>query len=203
MLRRYPVSITGWQKHRPALLLALLAFAVGLAPLLGASPAMAEEAWIRGGLRLNIRSEPGTQFRIIGVMETGDGVLVLEKRAGWVKVKPEEGDVGWIPSGYLETERPPHLRLQQAEDEVASLRAHLEESEAAVAHLRAENTGFGTRDGSQREDIDRLKAETIELRASRRWPEWITGASVLAVGMLLGAILHRSSQRRPQARIRL
>lgn len=202
MLRRVPGKSAETQKGRVLLTLISLLALVAV-PLFGASQAAAEEAWVRGGLRINLRSDAGTKYRIIGVLETGNAVDVLERREEWIKVRPEDGEVGWIPKGYLEAERPPYLRLQRAEDEVASLRAHLEESEAAVAHLTAENGELGSRDNTQRESIEELKTETAELRASRRWPEWITGASVLAAGMLLGAILHRSSQRRPQARIRL
>jgi len=185
----------------PAALLLAAASLCGV--LLPEATAMAEPAWVRGGLRLNLRSEPGTAFRIIGVLETGDGVELLEKREGWVKVRLENELEGWIPAGYLESERPPRIRLQQAEDEAASLRVRLEEQEAEIAGLTAQNEELGARDHTQRTDIERLTRETTELRANRRWPEWITGASVLAAGMLLGAILHRSARRRPQTRIRL
>jgi hypothetical protein len=41
------------------------------------------------------------------------------------------------------------------------------------------------------------------LRAGSRYQEWITGALILALGMLIGAFLHRNSTRRPSSRIRL
>jgi hypothetical protein len=69
--------------------------------------------------------------------------------------------------------------------------------------LETTNETRASREGGQRSEIDRLEVENAELRANRRWPEWITGASVLAAGMLLGAILHRNATRRPTSRIRL
>jgi hypothetical protein len=43
----------------------------------------------------------------------------------------------------------------------------------------------------------------MKLHAGDRYPEWITGASILAAGMLLGSVLYRASTRRQQTRIRL
>jgi hypothetical protein len=51
--------------------------------------------------------------------------------------------------------------------------------------------------------IKKLTVDNLELRAGARYPEWITGASILAAGMALGAMLHRSSGRRTPKRIRL
>jgi len=171
--------------------------------LVATAVAFAETAWVRGGIRLNLRTEPGTQFRIIGGVSTGDPVDIVERTEGWTQVKLPDGKLGWIPEGYLRPEPPPTVRLSQLEDEVTSLRAKLESSNARGIELETTNETLASREGGQRAEIDRLEVENAELRANRRWPEWITGASVLAAGMLLGAILHRNATRRPTSRIRL
>ena len=43
----------------------------------------------------------------------------------------------------------------------------------------------------------------MELKAGARWPEWITGAAILASGMLVGSIVQTWASRRPRSRIRL
>jgi SH3 domain protein len=158
---------------------------------------------VRGGLRLNLRTEPGTQYRILGVLETGDGVEVLKRNKEWTKVRGPDGKQGWIPKGYLRSDPPPAIRLEQVEAELASLRARVEKSDAAVRELETRNDELSTRDGDQLSTIEQLSAENSDLKKSRRWPEWVTGASVLIAGMLLGSILHRNATRRPSARIRL
>lgn len=170
---------------------------------LASASAAAEPAWVRGGIRLNLRTDAGTEFRIIGVIGTGDAVSILSRQEGWTQVRLPGGEAGWIPEGYLQPEPPPAIRLEQLEDEVTSLRAQLESSNARNIELDDTNQTLGSRDGEQRSEIERLSLENSEMRAGRRWPEWITGASVLAAGMLLGAILHRNATRRPNARIRL
>jgi SH3 domain protein len=168
-----------------------------------AGAARAESAWVRGGIRLNIRTEPGTQYRIIGVVKTGDGVDILQKREEWTQIRTAEDKAGWIPVGYLLPEPPPTIRLQQLEAETAQLREELESSNATTGQLEKENAEISEKDREQMAEISRLTRDNLELRAGARWPEWIVGASVLAAGMLIGAVLHRNSARRPSSRIRL
>jgi uncharacterized protein YgiM (DUF1202 family) len=128
---------------------------------------------------------------------------VLARGESWTRVRTAEGKSGWIPAGYLETEPPPTLRLAQLETETGSLRTQLGESRSEAAQLRESNVTLASTDSGQREQIESLKIENYELRAGSRYQEWITGALILAGGMLLGAILHRNSTRRPSSRIRL
>jgi len=163
----------------------------------------AETGWVRGEVRLNLRSGAGTQFKIIGTVETGDELTVLNSAESWTRVQTKDGRIGWIPAGYLDTEPPPSLRLEQVETEAAALRAELEKIRAETTRLRESNASLSAADSGQREKIESLQVENYELRASSRYQEWITGAMILGLGMLIGALLHRNATRRPSSRIRL
>lgn len=171
-------------------------------PLVGV--AQAENAWIKGEIRLNLRTGPGNQFRIISGMSTGDPVTVVERGNGWTKVrKKDDGKMGWIPEGYLQPKPPPTVAVSMLESQVAELTAQLESTTGEASSLRSNNEELAGRDGDQRAEIEQLTMEVMELSAGARWPEWITGASILLVGMLVGAILHRNATRRPSSRIRI
>jgi SH3 domain protein len=166
--------------------------------------AAADTGWVRGNIRLNLRAGAGTQFKILGAIETGDEMEVLTRGESWTRVRAsKDAKTGWIPAGYLETEPPPTLRLAQLETETATLRGQLEEIGSEAAQLRESNATLGSTDSGQREQIESLKIENYELRAGSRYQEWITGALILASGMILGALLHRNSTRRPSSRLRL
>lgn len=181
----------------------VLAFVLLLSSTLASIATAADIGWIRSYIRLNLRSGAGTQYKILGAVETGDELRVLSRGESWTRVQAADGRTGWIPAGYLETEPPPTLRLAQLETETGTLRADLEKIRAEASQLRESNATLTAADSGQREEIESLKLDNYELRAGSRYQEWITGGLILTLGMLGGAFLHRNSTRRPSSRIRL
>lgn len=180
-----------------------LAFVLLFTSVLTSTATAADIGWIRSYIRLNLRSGAGTQYKILGGVETGDELRVLSRGESWTRVQRVDGKIGWIPAGYLETQPPPTLRLQQLETETGSLRTDLEEIRTEASRLRESNATLTATDSGQREEIESLKLDNYELRAGSRYQEWITGGLILTIGMLVGAFLHRNSTRRPSSRIRL
>jgi uncharacterized protein YgiM (DUF1202 family) len=179
---------------------AWLALAAGIC---GPGIASAEQAWVKDELRLNLRSGPGVQYRIMGIVKTGDGVAVLSRGEGWTQVRVPEVGEGWIPEGYLQSEPPAGARLAESEAQTSKFREQLSAIQEEAQNLRQQNGEITARDAKQRDAIERLTRENLELHAGARWPEWITGAGILGAGMLLGAVLHMVSARRQRPRLRL
>jgi uncharacterized protein YgiM (DUF1202 family) len=182
-----------------------LAFALcATAIVLCAPSATAQSAWVRGEIRLNVRTGPGTQFRIVGTAKTGDGVEILSADGEWEKIRLTEEDVsGWIPVGYLAAEPPLTLQLERTQARAERLTSDLDTLQTETGELRRTHEIISSQNAEQEAMIKKLTVDNLELRAGARYPEWITGASILAAGMALGAMLHRSSGRRTPKRIRL
>ena len=173
--------------------------------VLAAVAATAETAWVKDELRLNLRTGPGVDYRIKGFIKTGDSVTVLSRREGWVQVRTpntELGD-GWIEDGFLSAEPPAAMRLDRMKTETAEARGQFGSLSERVKQLEAENGKLSEADTTQKEELETLTRDNLELRAGARWPEWITGACLLAVGMLMGAIVQSVNGRRARPRIRL
>jgi SH3 domain protein len=190
------------QKIRPMGLVGGVA-ALGLWVLLAALPALAEPAWVTGEVRLNLRSGPGNQHQILGVLKTGDPLQVLERSEDWAKVRTAGGQEGWVPGGFLQAQAPAALAPEEIEAEVARVRSVLESAEAEASDLRRKSEELSANDSEQKAEIERLTKENYRLHAGERWAEWITGALVLSTGMALGALLSRISSRRQRQRLRL
>ena len=51
--------------------------------------------------RINIRSGPGTKYKIVGKAEYGVVFETLQRGDGWVKVRHETGLTGWVKRSLL------------------------------------------------------------------------------------------------------
>ena len=159
---------------------------------------------MRGEVRLNVRTGPSNEHRIVGGVKTGDALRVLERRERWTRVRTPDGKQGWIPGGYLDSEPPPAIRAARLEAEAVALREELETLRAQSGKLEAERTAAAEAEASQRAEMERLAQENVELRAGARWPELITGAGILSLGMVLGwAWKSSAAARRSGRRLKL
>jgi SH3 domain protein len=178
------------------------ALAVGLAGLMAES-ARAASAWVKGEVRLNVRTGPSNEYRILGELHTGDKVDVLENGDGWTRIRSGDRE-GWVPEGFLQNEPPASALLADAQGKASELAGKVTALEAQTAKLGTENQSFSERDTSQRSEIEKLTRENLELKAGAAWPERIVGAGILATGMLIGWLIHVISARRQRTpRIRL
>lgn len=168
-----------------------------------AAGASAQQAWVRDEVRLNVRTGRGTQYRIVGVVKTGDQVDILDRSDDWTQVRTPDGEAGWIPAGFLQAEPPAVVRVDRLESRVTELSSNLESLRAEAEQLRSENQTLAARDEEQVQQIEKLTAENRDLRAGQRWPYLLTGAGILVAGLILGAILQSISGRRQTRRIRL
>jgi SH3 domain protein len=168
-----------------------------------ATPSRAERAWVKDELRLNLRAGPGVEYRILGVVKTGDQVEVVSRNDEWTQVRVDGKGTVWIPAGYLQSEPPAQLLLEQNANEAKQLRERVASLSRDASALRSENEELAARDQSRSSELERLVRENLRLRAGARWPEWIAGACILGVGMILGALLSRNPKRRKASRIRL
>ncbi len=65
-------------------------------PLLSSKGHMIVKAFKDKNKRINIRSGPGTRYRVVGKAYYGVVFETLEQQNGWAKVRHETGLVGWI-----------------------------------------------------------------------------------------------------------
>ena len=182
----------------------LLPLAVIALTTLSATASQAQQAWVMDrDVNLTLRTGAGTQYRIIGSLTTGDVATILSRGDGWTKVRTTQGKEGWVSAGFLQASPPARIELERLERDTEELRRQVAELSETATDLRTSKDELESDDEAQRLEMDRLTRENYELSAGARWPEWITGAGIVLVGMALGALLGRSSSRRRQPRVRL
>jgi SH3 domain protein len=175
----------------------------GLCLLITTSTAAAEQAWVKDEVRVNVRSGASNRYRVIGAIGTGDKVEILSRLEGWTEIRTGSIESGWMPAGFLHGAPPARVTLEARDRKIAELEQRVEEITASESRIRLEHDELASRDGEQQAEISRLTRDNLELRVGARWPEWLTGAGIVLVGMILGSIVARGSSRRRQPRIKL
>jgi SH3 domain protein len=74
--------------------------------------AHSEKNYIKGIQKVTFRTGPGTDSKILKMMETDTPVTLLEVGEEWTKVKDSEGKEGYILSRFLSKEVPGSVRYQ-------------------------------------------------------------------------------------------
>jgi SH3-like domain-containing protein len=74
--------------------------------LTGCGPALAEMVSIAGN-DVNMRSGPGTGYRVMWQLGEGFPLMVLKRSGSWLRVKDFEGTIGWVHKGVVN--KTPHM----------------------------------------------------------------------------------------------
>ncbi len=70
-------------------------------PLTTTTPHMIVKANKNKNSQINVRSGPGTKYKIVAKAYYGVVFKTLEQKQGWAKVEHDSGTVGWIKRSFL------------------------------------------------------------------------------------------------------
>jgi len=160
------------------------------------APAPSETAWVRGEVRMNFRATPSPSATPMGIVATGDQVVVLERRGGWARIRVASGEAGWLPESMLGAEAPPVERVAQLEAELASVRQELSVAQREIETLQRRDEEREARTSERETAFEQLEEENRDLRAGERWPYMVTGASILGAGLTAGFLMRGGASRR-------
>ena len=59
---------------------------------------------VTGTSILNIRSGPGTNYRVLGMLRGGEEIKVIQFSRGWAQIQSDDGYLtGWVSGRYLQS----------------------------------------------------------------------------------------------------
>lgn len=145
------------------LLLALLALLVT-----GGAATSAQEGgerWIHDQLRVDMRSGPTFQNRIIDFLASGTPITVLETREEWMRVSAK-GKEGWIQAQYTTGSPVAAARLQVAQRELAGLAEERDRLADELAQMRGQAGDLDSAYTQATSEVERLQGELESIRAT-------------------------------------
>ncbi|NYT74829.1 SH3 domain-containing protein [Halomonas sp. QX-2] len=181
---------------------------------LNATAQSANQAWITDELSTYVRSGPTDGYRIIGTLNAGEQVEVLETSGDYTRVRNSDGNAVWVLSNELQetpsaVEQLPALETQVEEltaelesinetweQRTASMTETLELRESRIAELEASNQELDAQAEQSRRQVRALQArlETQEEDLLMRY--FMYGGGVAGAGLLVGLIVPHLPRRR-------
>ena len=94
---------------------------VGIWLLLFSVPVQAEMMYVSDIVKITLRTGPGADHRVIGMLQSGQEVEVFKSEDEWTQVKLTNGKQGWVLSSLLTSDKPKILLLDQTTEKNKAL----------------------------------------------------------------------------------
>ena len=138
--------------------------------LLAPSLARASEAsvvYVTDELRLGLYRGEQTEGAPFRTLLSGAELQVLERALMSIRVRTEDGDEGWVKTGYIVETEPARRRLPVLESEYAAVTRQLEAANAATVDAGGKIAGLEQRLKETQQGIEnlpRVEQENIDLK---------------------------------------
>lgn len=191
--------------------------AAGVLLSVASAQAMAQtdgQAWVSDELSTYVRSGPTDGYRIIGTLNAGEQVEVLEESGDYTRVRGQSGDTVWVLTN--EIQETPSAReqlpvLQARVDELtaeldgindtweqrtSSTTETLELREQRIADLETRNNELDNEAEQSRQQVRALQARLDTQEEDLLMRYFMYGGGVAGAGLLVGLIVPHLPRRR-------
>ncbi|MDR3418289.1 MAG: TIGR04211 family SH3 domain-containing protein [Nevskia sp.] len=172
------------------------------AALLLSAPASAGPGYISDEINVTVRQRPTNDAEPVATLRSGTAVAVLESLGpdSFARIRTADGREGWIATRYLSSQpaardqlTQQRQQLDQAHAQAQSLQHDLQQAQQQLAQARpalemaSENDKLRSAIAERERQVSALEQKFDAERARR--DTLVTGAALVAGGMLLGLVL--------------
>ncbi|WP_455817484.1 TIGR04211 family SH3 domain-containing protein [Pseudomonas cerasi] len=178
-----------------------------------------EKRYISDELSTWVRSGPGNDYRLIGTLNAGEEVALLQSNdsSKYGQIRDSQGRTTWIPLAQLSQQPSLRTRVPQLEEQVKELTAKLANIDGSwnnrTAEMQKKVAGSDDAINSLKEENQQLKnqlvvakkkvdAANVQLDDKQRTiiMQWFMyGGGVAGVGLVLGLLLPHMIPRRKKS----
>lgn len=116
----------------------------------------ADTRYVSDRLIISVRDGQNQNAAVLGYIETGAPLDILEEKEDLLRIRTEDGIEGWVRAQYIISEKPKVLIIENLKNEIAALKKEIETSKNEQDS--ASNTLSKTKKMYQ-EEIEELKEE--------------------------------------------
>ncbi|WP_018916746.1 TIGR04211 family SH3 domain-containing protein [Vreelandella zhanjiangensis] len=172
------------------------------------------QAWVSDALSTYVRSGPTDGYRIIGTLNAGEQVEVLEESGNYTRVRGGSGDTVWVLTNELQETPSAREQLPILQDRVDELTAELagindtweqrtssmtetlEIREQRISDLEARNNELDSETEQSRQQVRALQARLDTQEEDLLMRYFMYGGGVAGAGLLVGLIVPHLPRRR-------
>ncbi|MBV1789542.1 TIGR04211 family SH3 domain-containing protein [Marinobacterium sp. D7] len=176
-----------------------------LLALLGPISAMAsaESAHVADDAYVFMNSGPSDQYRINGRVNSGESVVILDRKNDYIQIKTESGRVGWLPDSLVDAGPSNLIRMPKLESDLAEAsklieaqRQEIETLQISAQNRLQESEQSQARVSELEKEISTLKSQIANMDQSNLI-RWLTHGGLVALGgVLLGLLIPYLPKRR-------
>ncbi len=160
--------------------------------------AIAANNYVSDELYTYTHSGPGTQYKILGLINAGEKIKVLstDETAGYTEIKDQKGRNVWMDSKHVSTQ--PGLKKQlktlrisedKANKKIIDLEEKLNSNINKVTQLEKTNLSLSTQ-LKKIQEINTSLTDKVDNEKNERLMQWFSyGGMVGGIGLLLGLVL--------------
>lgn len=158
-----------------------------------AASVQASTVYVSDNLRVGVRPEPDSAYTPVGVVLTGMELEVLERRAGYLKIKTADNMTGWIKDIYVVEKPPAVILLKRLQKRYSEASGRLKEQEDSIRQLQESNLALNKQVESlkkERNQLQLMQAKSVSNQesSSNAWLWGLLGVISVIVGGFVGGI---------------
>ncbi|MDU0897206.1 MAG: TIGR04211 family SH3 domain-containing protein [Escherichia coli] len=158
-----------------------------------------ETRYVSDELNTWVRSGPGDHYRLVGTVNAGEEVTLLQTDANtnYAQVKDSSGRTAWIPLKQLSTEPSLRSRVPDLENQVktltdqrtAEMQQKVAQSDSVINGLKEENQKLKNELIVAQKKVDAASVQLDDKQRTIIMQWFMYGGGVLGLGLLLGLVL--------------
>jgi SH3 domain protein len=117
---------------------------IGFFLILLSAAAQAETMYVTNTIKITLRTGPGTNHKVLRMLNSGISVELLEAGEDWSLVQLPDGTEGWILSRFISSNKPSRLVLRELAKKYEKLLSQSTVLQEENKNLKAENERLST-----------------------------------------------------------
>mgnify|MGYP000361166589 CR=1 FL=1 len=129
-----------------------------------ATMAQAETQYVIDKMQITFRTGPGSDRKILSLLNSGQQVTVLQPEGEWAKVGLPNGREGWVLQRYLSAEIPCRIRIKDISQTLEASKTELEAVKKTTRQLEADKSKLAKDLKETQQSLEKTKKSYEKLK---------------------------------------